>query len=98
MEQPGRIRIVSGGQLLATPFLDLTDRVRSGGERGLLGLAFHPSYAQNGFFYVDYTDLAGDTRVERYSRSTRPPRASTSPTSASPAARRSTSPVRAKPP
>ena len=66
VEQPGRIRIVSGGQLLATPFLDLTDRVSSGGERGLLGLAFHPSYAQNGYLYVNYTDRAGDTRVERY--------------------------------
>ena len=66
VEQPGRIRIVSGGQLVATPFLDLTDRVSAGGERGLLGLAFHPNYAQNGFFYVNYTDRAGDTRVERY--------------------------------
>ena len=66
VEQPGRIRIVSGGQLVAAPFLDLTDRVRSGGEQGLLGLAFHPSYAQNGYFYVNYTDRAGDTRVERY--------------------------------
>ncbi len=66
VEQPGRIRIVQGGQLLDEPFLDITDRVRSGGERGLLGLAFHPDYAANGFFYVDYTDGNGDTRVERY--------------------------------
>jgi glucose/arabinose dehydrogenase len=66
VEQPGRIRVVSGGNLLATPFLDLTDRVSFGGERGLLGLAFHPSYAQNGYFYVNYTDRSGDTRVERY--------------------------------
>lgn len=66
VEQPGRIRIVSGGQLLAAPFLDLTDRVSAGGERGLLGLAFHPDYARNGYLYVNYTDRAGDTRVERY--------------------------------
>jgi glucose/arabinose dehydrogenase len=67
VEQPGRIRIVSGGRVLSTPFLDITDRVRSGGERGLLSVAFHPLYAQNGYFYVDYTDRNGDTRIERYS-------------------------------
>jgi glucose/arabinose dehydrogenase len=66
LEQPGRIRIVRDGQLLATPFLDLTAKASSGAERGLLGLAFHPDYAQNGYFYVDYTDLSGNTRVERY--------------------------------
>lgn len=66
VEQPGRIRIIKEGRLLPTPFLDLTDRVRSGGERGLLSVAFHPRYAANGFLFVDYTDLRGDTRVERY--------------------------------
>jgi glucose/arabinose dehydrogenase len=66
VEQPGRIRIIREGRLLPTPFLDLTDRVRSGGERGLLSVAFHPRYAANGFLFVDYTDLRGDTRVERY--------------------------------
>ena len=66
VEQPGRIRVVDGGQLLATPFLDITSRVGSGGERGLLSMAFHPDYADNGFFYVNYTDLGGDTRIERY--------------------------------
>src|SRR5215468_9246713 len=55
VEQGGRIRIVRGGRLLPTPFLDLSDRVRAGGERGLLGLAFHPGYRENGFLYVDYT-------------------------------------------
>ncbi|MBI2401463.1 MAG: PQQ-dependent sugar dehydrogenase [Gemmatimonadetes bacterium] len=65
-EQPGRIRIVADESLLATPFLDITDRVLDGGERGLLSVAFHPNYATNGYFYVDYTDLSGDTRVERY--------------------------------
>ena len=66
VEQPGRIRIVENGQLLATPFLDIAAKVSSGGERGLLSVAFHPKYAQNGFLYVNYTDQAGDTRIERY--------------------------------
>jgi glucose/arabinose dehydrogenase len=66
VEQPGRIRVVENGRLLSTPFLDLTDRVRSGGERGLLSVAFHPDYARNGYLFVDYTDASGDTKVERY--------------------------------
>jgi len=66
LEQPGRVRVVKNGQLVATPFLDIASKLTSGGERGLLGLAFHPRYAQNGLFYVDYTDRNGDTRVERY--------------------------------
>ncbi|HEX6251092.1 MAG TPA: PQQ-dependent sugar dehydrogenase [Gemmatimonadaceae bacterium] len=72
VEQPGRIRIVKDGQLLSQPFLDITSLVSSGGERGLLGLAFHPSYPGNGFFYVNYTDDSGDTRVVRYTRSANP--------------------------
>jgi len=72
VEQEGRIRIVQNGQLLAQPFLDITGRVGAGGERGLLGLAFHPSYGTNGYFYVDYTDLSGDTRIERYTVSADP--------------------------
>jgi glucose/arabinose dehydrogenase len=67
VEQVGRIRIVQNGQLLATPFLDIRSKVRSGGEQGLLSVAFHPQYATNGFFFVNYTDAAaGATRVERY--------------------------------
>ena len=66
VEQAGRIRVIENGALRAQPFLDITSKVSSGGERGLLGLAFHPRYAQNGWLYVNYTDLAGDTRVERY--------------------------------
>jgi glucose/arabinose dehydrogenase len=66
VEQVGRIRVIQNGRLLPAPFLDIRSRVRSGGERGLLSVAFHPQYARNGFFYVDYTDLKGDTRVERY--------------------------------
>lgn len=66
VEQRGRIRVVKNGALLPTPHLDITAKVRFGGEQGLLGMAFHPSFPQNGFFYVNYTDLAGDTRIERY--------------------------------
>lgn len=72
VEQPGRIRIIKDGQLLTQPFLDITSRVSSGGERGLLSVAFHPSYASNGFFYVNFTDLNGDTRVERFKVSSNP--------------------------
>jgi glucose/arabinose dehydrogenase len=72
----GKIRIVKQGQLLTTPFLDLgtsgANKITFGGERGLLGLAFHPDYAQNGFFYVNYTDLQGNTIVERYKVSADP--------------------------
>jgi hypothetical protein len=66
VEQPGRIRVVENGSLLPTPFLDITDRVLSGGERGLLSIAFHPGYAQNGLFFVYYTDRQGDIRVDRF--------------------------------
>ena len=67
LEKPGRIRIVENGQLVATPFLDLTDRVGSrSNEQGLLGLAFHPEYASNGYLFVNYTDQAGETQIERY--------------------------------
>jgi glucose/arabinose dehydrogenase len=55
LEQGGKIRIIQGGSLLAVPFLDVTSLIESGGEEGLLGLAFHPSYAQNGRFFIDYT-------------------------------------------
>jgi glucose/arabinose dehydrogenase len=75
VEQAGRIRIVQNGQLLNTPFLDLTSKVRFGGEQGLLSLAFHPQYASNGYFFVNYTDTNGDTRVERYRVSSDPNRA-----------------------
>ena len=66
VEQPGRIRIIENGDLLPTPFLDLTGVVQSGGERGLLSMAFDPSYATTGLFWVNYTGTDGDTRIERY--------------------------------
>jgi len=62
VEQPGTIRIIQSGALVSTPFLDITSRVASGGEMGLLGLAFHPDFAQNRRFFVDYTSTAGGTR------------------------------------
>ncbi len=55
VEQPGRIRVIHERQLAPQPFLDLTDRVLFGGERGLLGLAFHPRYRENARFFVHYT-------------------------------------------
>lgn len=64
--QDGRIMIYSGGSVLPTPFLDIRERVSCCGERGLLGLAFHPDYVQTGQFYVDYTDNNGNTRVSRF--------------------------------
>jgi glucose/arabinose dehydrogenase len=66
VEQQGRIRVVENGVLLDEPFLDIIEQVRTGGEQGLLSVAFHPDYQENGLFYVDYTDSAGDTRVVEY--------------------------------
>ncbi|MBI3952289.1 MAG: PQQ-dependent sugar dehydrogenase [Acidobacteria bacterium] len=66
VEQVGRIRIVKDGVLLPNPFLDIQSLVSCCGEQGLLGLAFHPRYAENGLFYINYTDTRGDTIVARY--------------------------------
>ena len=66
VEQPGRIRVIRDGVLVATPFLDISGRISSGGERGLLGLAFHPGYAQNGRFFVNYTDGSGHTHIAEF--------------------------------
>jgi glucose/arabinose dehydrogenase len=71
--QNGRIVIYDGAALLAQPFLDIRSLVACCGERGLLGLAFHPRYETNGFFFVNYTDLSGDTVVARYSVSASDP-------------------------
>jgi glucose/arabinose dehydrogenase len=64
--QDGRIVIDDGTQILAEPFLDIRSLVRSGGEQGLLSVAFHPRYQENGLFYVDYTDVNGNTVVAHY--------------------------------
>lgn len=67
VEKAGRIRIVHDGVIQPEPFLDITDRVgSSGSEQGLLSVAFHPRYADTGFFYVDYTDLEGNTVIARF--------------------------------
>jgi glucose/arabinose dehydrogenase len=70
VEQPGVIRIYQDGQLLDAPFLDIRSLVGSGGfEQGLLGIAFHPNFSENGFFYLNYTDRIGDTVIARYQAS-----------------------------
>jgi glucose/arabinose dehydrogenase len=66
VEQGGNIRIIQNGALLPTPFLNIADRVSTGGEQGLLSMAFPPNYVNKSYFYVDYTDLNGDTVVARY--------------------------------
>ncbi len=68
-EQAGIIKIIDGdGNVLAPPFLNISDRVNDGfNEQGLLGLVFHPNYQTNGYFYVNYTDMSGgDTRISRF--------------------------------
>lgn len=67
LAQRGVIRVYKNGELLPEPFLDIAERVgTTGNERGLLGLAFHPSYPSNGFFYLNYTDLQGNTVISRF--------------------------------
>ena len=66
VEQEGRIVVLVRGKLRRRPFLDIRSLVRSGGEQGLLSVAFHPRYRKNRRLYVDYTDVRGDTRVVEY--------------------------------
>lgn len=81
VERPGRIRILSGDSLQAEPFLDISELTRTDGERGLLGLAFHPDYGRNGRLFVHYSGAEdGDTRLAEYQVSDDPDRAE--PTSA----------------
>lgn len=75
VQQGGAIRVVRDGRALRAPFLDLTRSVKSGGEQGLLSMAFAPDYASSGRFYVDYTDVDGNTRVVEYRRGASPDRA-----------------------
>lgn len=76
VEQTGRIRIIQNGLQVTTPFLDLAAKVLAindvNDEQGLLGLAFHPQYATNGFFFVFYMDVNQDIVVERYQVSANP--------------------------
>ena len=66
VEQGGTIRVIRNGQTASTPFLDASSLTRAGGERGLLGLAFHPQFATNRRFFVNYTNRAGDTHVSEF--------------------------------
>jgi glucose/arabinose dehydrogenase len=72
VEQNGFIRILVDGDVLPDPFLDLSGGISTGGERGLLGLAFHPDYANNGLFFVNYTDTVGDTHIAEFRTSDDP--------------------------
>jgi glucose/arabinose dehydrogenase len=66
VEQAGRIRLAVNGRYRSAPFLDIRRLVRSGGEQGLLSVAFHPQFGKNKRFFVDYTDVNGHTRVVEY--------------------------------
>lgn len=67
VEQPGTIRVFENGALLPEPFLDISERVNDrANEQGLLGLAFHPDYAANGVFFLNYTGADGQTVIARY--------------------------------
>jgi uncharacterized protein (TIGR03437 family) len=66
VQQNGIIRVLRDGALLAQPFLDIRSKTRADGERGLLGLAFPPGFTQSRRFYINYTDLNGDTVVAQY--------------------------------
>jgi glucose/arabinose dehydrogenase len=75
VERGGTIRIAENGRLAPQPFLDLSSAITAGGEQGLLGMAFHPRYAENGRFFVMYTARDGDNTVARYQVSSDPNRA-----------------------
>jgi glucose/arabinose dehydrogenase len=77
VEQGGRIQVIRNGEVQPAPFLDISARIRTGGERGLLGLAFHPDFATNRRFFVNYTNPSGDTHIAEF--------AATSPDHADPA-------------
>jgi glucose/arabinose dehydrogenase len=66
VEQDGRIRIVRDGRLEPDPLLDISGSIKAGGERGLLGLAFHPNFPDDPRFFVDYTNTDGDTQVSSF--------------------------------
>jgi glucose/arabinose dehydrogenase len=72
VEQAGRIRTVRSGTVLSPDFLDIRSAVLSGGERGLLGMAFAPDYAASGRFYVNFTNTLGNTVIARFRRSSEP--------------------------
>jgi glucose/arabinose dehydrogenase len=82
VEQSGKVRIIRpNGTVAPQPFLDVSGLITSGGEQGLLGLAFHPRYASNGRFFVNYTNRSGSTVISEF-------RVSANPNAANPASRR----------
>jgi glucose/arabinose dehydrogenase len=66
VRQGGRVDVVVNGKVRAKPFADVTSKISSGGERGLLSLAFHPAYRKNHLVYLSFTDTNGDSRIVRY--------------------------------
>jgi glucose/arabinose dehydrogenase len=73
VQQNGIIKIVQpNGTVNSTNFLNISSKITYGGERGLLGLAFHPQYSTNGYFFVYYNDTDGNIAVARYTRSSNP--------------------------
>lgn len=72
VQQHGIVRVFRNGALLPQPFLDIQSKTRASGERGLLGLAFPPEFAQKQRFYVNYTDLNGNTVIAQYRMSSSP--------------------------
>jgi len=68
VEQEGRVMVIDGGRRRGTPFLDLSGEISSGGERGLLSIAFPPDYASSRSFYVYYTDPSGNIRIDEFKR------------------------------
>ena len=70
VEQGGKIVVVKNGKALGAPFLDVSDKITSGSEQGLLSIAFPPDYAASGLFYIFYTDTDGDEAVVEYKRTT----------------------------
>jgi glucose/arabinose dehydrogenase len=73
VEQTGKVWMLLGGKRQRKPFLDVSANIVSGGEQGLLSIAFAPDYERSGRFYVDFTDRHGDTRVQQFRRSKRNP-------------------------
>jgi glucose/arabinose dehydrogenase len=73
VEKGGRIRLLLNGKRVRRSFLDLSGEVSTGGEQGLLSMAFAPNYARSGRFYLNFTDRGGDTRVQEFRRSRQSP-------------------------
>ena len=73
VEKGGVIKVVKNGTVLSIPFLDISDSaINNSSERGLLGMAFHPDFQSNGYFYVDYTGVTGATHISRFSVNSNP--------------------------